>query len=211
MGGRILDKVGGYETIYQDLVDALKSINLADNAKSLGLACNQSGQVKIAFLGRTYLLGTDGVHTMDGQEVATAHGSVLAGYLLNGGSGEPVGKFVPLDSLTGLVPTRRSYVYNSLESRLARYADKNQTRFHEAIINLNGKPGGEVGSGGKSWIFDLLPKIPVQLIFYSGDDEFPSEARLLFDLTAVNFLEFEFLAVLATIFVEEIIEKISID
>jgi hypothetical protein len=206
-----LGKVGGYEKIYKDLVDALKLINLADNAKSLDLAFNQSDQVEISFLGRTYLLGTDGVHAKDGQEVATAHGSVLAGYLLNRGSGEPVGKFVPLDSLTELVPARRSYVYNSLESRIARYADKNQTRFHEAIINLNGKPGGEVGSGGKSWIFYLLPKIPVQMIFYRGDDEFPSEARLLFDLTAVNFLEFEFLAVLATIFVEEIIEKRSID
>ncbi len=58
-----MEKVGGYKKIYQDLVDALKSINLAANAKSLNLACNQSDQVEIVFLGRTYLLGTDGVHT----------------------------------------------------------------------------------------------------------------------------------------------------
>jgi hypothetical protein len=43
-----------------------------------------------------------------------------------------------------------------------------------------------VGSGGKSWIIQLLPQIPVQLVFYMGDEEFPSAARLLIDQAAVN-------------------------
>ena len=50
-------------------------------------------------------------------------------------------------------------------------------------------------------------RISVQLVFYMGDAEFPSAARLLIDQAAVNFLEFEFLAVLATIFVEQLIEE----
>jgi hypothetical protein len=66
-----------------------------------------------------------------------------------------------------------------------------------------------VGIGGKSWIIQLLPKIPVQLVFYRGDEEFPAAARLLIDQAAVNFLEFEFLAVLATIFVEQLIAEMS--
>jgi hypothetical protein len=47
----------------------------------------------------------------------------------------------------------------------------------------------------------------VQFIVYAGDDEFPTDVRLLFDITATNFLEFEFLAVLAFIFVEALLVK----
>ena len=80
--------------------------------------------------------------------------------------------------------------------------------FFSGKIDL-GKTGGEVGSGGKSWIIQLLPRIPVQLVFYMGDAEFSSADRLLIDQATVNFLEFEFLAVLATIFVEQLIEEVS--
>lgn len=71
----------------------------------------------------------------------------------------------------------------------------------KAIVRSGGR------SGGKSWIIQLLPKISVQLVFYLGDEQFPSTARLLIDPSAVNFHEFEFLAVLATIFVEQLIEE----
>lgn len=204
-----MEKFGGYEKINRDLVDELKLINIVNAASTLGLDCNQSGQAQIDFLGRIYLLGTNGINAKDGHTVEINHGSVLAGYLLKRGSGEPAGKFVPLTSLTGMVPAQNSYVNNTLESQIAKYAQQDQTVFEETIIKFGGTPGGEKGSGGKSWIIELLPKIPAQLIFYDGDDEFPPEVCLLFDITAVNFLEFEFLAVLATIFVEEIIKKIQ--
>ncbi len=74
----------------------------------------------------------------------------------------------------------------------------------KAAESLGGWSGGETGLGGVSLIFELLPKIPVQLIFYDSDDEFPARARLLCDLNATNFLEFEFIAVLVTIFVQEL-------
>ena len=45
--------------------------------------------------------------------------------------------------------------------------------------------------------------------YYKGDDEFPVDARLLIDQSAANFLEFEFLMVLVTTFVEQLIEKVS--
>lgn len=202
-----MEQTGGYKKIYEDLLEELKSINLSEAAGILNLTYNQAGFVEIPFLGRTYQLGPDGVFLREGPKAPTAHGSVLAGYVITSGRGEPAGKFVPMGKLTEMVPTRSGYVNNSLEARLARYADKDQIRFQQAVEKLNGREEGEAGSGGKSWIIDLLPKIPMQLIFYMGDDEFPAEAKLLFDITAVNFLEFEFLAVLTTIFVEEVIAQ----
>jgi hypothetical protein len=196
--------IGGYENIYQNLLDELESINLLEAAKTLGLACDDSNQVEIPFLGETYRLGHGFVSAPNGERAPTIHGSVLAGYILTRGRGEPAGRFVPLDKLTRLVPSNRNYSDTSLEPRLARYADKDFQRFEQAIEKLGGRPGGDVGSGGKSWIIQPLPKMPVQLIVYEGDDEFPATARLLFDPTATNFLEFEFLAVMAFLLVGEI-------
>ncbi len=204
-----MGKTGGYENIYRDLLDDLKSVDLAQAAKVLDLSYNPAGQLEVVFMGTTYLVENGGIHRQDGIAAATAHGSVLAGYILKQGRGEPAGNFVSFDSITGLVPARSSYSSSSLEARLAKYGQMDQVRFHEAIVKSGGRPGGEVGLGGKSWIIQLLPKIPVQLVFYRGDAEFPAAARLLIDQAAVNFLEFEFLAVLATIFVEQLIAEMS--
>jgi len=204
-----LGKTGGYEKIYRDLLDGLKSVDLAQAANDLDLSYNPAGQVEVVLMGTTYLIEKNGIHRQDGKAAATSHGSVLAGYILNLGRGEPADKFVSFDSITGLVPTRSSYSSASLEARLAKYGQMDPARFHEAIVKSGGRSGGEVGLGGKSWIIQLLPKVPVQLVFYRGDEEFPAVARLLVDQAAVYFLEFEFLAVLATIFVAQLIEEVS--
>ena len=58
--------------------------------------------------------------------------------------------------------------------------------------------------GAVSLIFDLLPDIPLQLIFYDRDDEFPARATLLYDLNATQLIDFEVLAFLVTLFVQSL-------
>ena len=45
---------------------------------------------------------------------------------------------------------------------------------------------------------------PVKLIFYDSDDEVPAGASWLIDQNATDFLEFEFMAVLGTIFARQL-------
>lgn len=204
-----MGKHGGYDEINRDLLAALKDINLDDAANVLDLECHLSGHIAVNFLGTIYRIGPGTIQRVDGQEVGLHHGSVLAGYILQQGCGEPAGMFVPLDRLTGMVGGRTSDSGNMFEVRLAKAADTSFARFQNALRKFGGTTGGEVGEGGQSWIVYLLPKIPVQLIVYEGDDEFPVTARLLFDVSATNFLEFEFLAVLASVFVEEVLQTLG--
>ena len=67
-----------------------------------------------------------------------------------------------------------------------------------------GRQAGEAGLGALSLIFDLLPHIPLQLIFYDRDDEFPARANLLYDLNATQLIDLEVLAVLVTVFVQSL-------
>jgi hypothetical protein len=46
--------------------------------------------------------------------------------------------------------------------------------------------------------------VPLVIGFYDADQEFPAEAKLLYDLTAPNFLDLECLAVLGLLLVQEL-------
>ena len=56
--------------------------------------------------------------------------------------------------------------------------------------------------GSISLIFDLLPNLLLQLIFYYQDDEFPARVTLLVDANPTEFIDFEALAFLLSIFVQ---------
>jgi hypothetical protein len=63
-----------------------------------------------------------------------------------------------------------------------------------AATKLNGK---SIDAGDAGLEFKVFPKVPLQLIVYQGDDEFPPEANILFDETAGKILSPEDAAWLA--------------
>ncbi|HHT9110608.1 MAG TPA: DUF3786 domain-containing protein [Candidatus Brocadiaceae bacterium] len=69
-------------------------------------------------------------------------------------------------------------------------------KFSETMCRLGGVFNGKLNSGGYSWLLEVLPKIPIQIVYYDGDDEFPCEVQILFDKNASRFMEFECLAFL---------------
>jgi hypothetical protein len=119
---------------------------------------------------------------------------------LKGSKSEPAGRFVTFSELAGPVFKEGGYSLDALEIPLIK---RFQGRVPELLAigaSLGGRVGGESGLGSVSLIFELLPKIPMQAI-YDRDDEFPARVTLLYDRKATRFLEFEFLAVMVTLFV----------
>ncbi|SHK73784.1 protein of unknown function [Desulfatibacillum alkenivorans DSM 16219] len=72
---------------------------------------------------------------------------------------------------------------------------------------LGGRREGEAGMGGLSLVFETLPHILVQIVFYDRDEEFPARAIVLFDANATKLIDFESLAVLATIFIRDLVNR----
>ncbi len=68
----------------------------------------------------------------------------------------------------------------------------------ELLIELGIKMGGAKGSeGDASLLFNVFPYIPVCLILWAGDDEFPPDGNLLFDASISQYLSAEDIAVLS--------------
>lgn len=193
--------VGGHRKIYEDLLARLKEANVAASAVNLGLTVNDSGEVKVPLFGSTYFVSNSGVRRDDGGPVRDAVGSVLAHYILAGSCHRPAGTFVTFAELAGPLFKQGSYSQGALERPVIQRFQGRVVELTALASSLGGRPGGEGGLGAVSLLFDLLPHIVLQLIFYDGDEEFPARATLLMDRNATLLIEFEVVAVLITLFV----------
>jgi len=194
--------VGGHRYIYSHLLARLAGTNLAAAAETLQLATHASGEVAVPFLGATFLASRQGVRRADGGRFLDADGSVIIHYLLAAGPSHPAGHFVTLAELAGPLFKQGSYSQSALERPVV---ERFQGRLPELLTTaaaLGGGEGGEAALGAVSLIFELLPHIPLQLMFYDRDEEFGARATLLLDRNATTQLEFEVLAVAVTRFVQ---------
>ena len=199
--------VGGHKWIYENLVERLATADIAASAQHLGLAVNDLGEAEVLFLGATYLVSNKGVRRSDGKGFKEAAGSVLIHYILKGSSSRPAGKFATFAELAGPLFKHGSYSSSALELPIIKRFQGRLPELLAAAASYGGRQGGEAGLGAVSLIFDLLPHIPVQLIFYDRDDEFPARATLLYDLNATQLIDFEVLAFLVTLFVQSLTKQ----
>ena len=200
-----INRTGGYHRIYQDLIQDLAKADIASAAHNLGLTLNDRGEAEVPSLGHKYWVSQKGVRRSGGERFLESIGSVLAHYILKGSKSEPAGRFVTFSELAGPVFKEGSYSRDALEFPLVKRFQGRVPELLAAAASLGGRVGGESGLGSVSLIFELLPKVPVQLIFYDRDDEFPARVTLLIDRNATRFLEFEFLAVMVTLFVQALL------
>ena len=65
--------------------------------------------------------------------------------------------------------------------------------FRGAGLKLGGEPL-DVGDG--SFVVSVLPRVPLEFVFWEGDDEFPPKIQLLFDAAIDHYLSLEDIVVL---------------
>lgn len=196
---------GGYGRIYLDLTERLARADMAVAADNLGLVLSNRNEVRIPFAGRSYLVSPDGVRRADGGRFHDSTGSVLIHYVLRAARSGPAGEFITFAELAGPVFAHGSYSQGALERPVLQRFQGRLPELLAAAAACGGAPGGQGGLGSVSLLFDLLPHIPLQLIFYDRDEEFPARATLLFDRNATLFLEFEFFAVAVTLFIHALV------
>lgn len=192
----------GYEQIYESLIPKLSKCDFLEVAERLGLSLQPDGSLSVNFLGREYEISSRGVNPTDGKPVNVNNRSVLAYYTLSKGVGEPVFSYVPISHLVGaelIFITNIKWMTDPLGRTFSgTYVTFSETyvTFSETMRRLGGFFNGKLKSGGYSWLLKALPKIPLQIVYYDGDDEFPCEVQILFDKNASRFMEFECLAFL---------------
>jgi hypothetical protein len=76
-------------------------------------------------------------------------------------------------------------------NRLMRAFKNDLEGFREAAGQLSGEP---LSIGDAAFRFWALPRIPLAIVYWAGDEEFPPSAQVLFDASACNYHNLEMLA-----------------
>ncbi|EGW39754.1 DUF3786 domain-containing protein [Desulfosporosinus sp. OT] len=185
----------GYEQIYESLIPKLSECDLLEVAERLDLSPQQDGTLAVSFLGREYAISSRGVNPTDGMPVNVNNRSVLAYYTLSKGVSEPALSYVPISYLAG-----PGIIFNTnikwMTDPLGKTFNGDYVTFSKTMGRLGGVFNGKLKTDRYSWLLKALPKIPLQIIYNDGDDEFPCEVQIFFDKHASHFMEFECLAFL---------------
>lgn len=195
----------GYDSIYLGLIPRLADCDFRESAERLGLDY-ANGAILVHFLQRDYWITREGVEPLDGKPVHVNNRSVLLYYLLSPGRGDPGDEYILFENFPRMISGLNTQT-QLLNSPLERYFGNDYAKFRAAAIQLDGHEV-ESSSGKHRWKFRVLPKIPLEVVYYGADDEFPVDIQIKLEKTALGFLEFECLAFMVGCFVHALIKSV---
>jgi hypothetical protein len=198
----------GAEQTYDWVIKLLRDCDFTESAKRLKLEQIAENKIAVNFLNRKYIITKNDIKLIEEKTAwsfKTKNNdynvkSVLAYYVLSKADVEPCNDFCTLSYFSRGIfnEGREGWSKNNILTE----AYENYSGFCKAAKELGMLFEGEKSGGQYVWKYTLLPNIPIKIIYYEGDDEFPSKLQILYDKTAIQFYKFEPLAVLHVCLVE---------
>jgi hypothetical protein len=122
-------------------------------------------------------------------------------YMAGGEDAPPSGDWVAYREIPGATFYYGAFVKRALDP-LKKVFGSEPKALSGPAAKLGGLPLGE---GDASFRFQPFPRVPMQVIVWQGDAEFPAEASILFDRSVVGYLSPEDIAWLAGMLVYRLI------
>jgi hypothetical protein len=183
------------ETVVTGLRTEGAALPLARIAPGIGASWD-GGALRIRCLGREYLVAGDGTIG-----VAGAAGPVppwtrilLLHYVGTRGETPPAGRWVSFAELkSGLV--KATSFARECEEPLRGLFDRDPAAAERGLERL-GSARETTAPAPVAWRLDALPRVPLLVLYWPPEEEFPSKCKVLFDATADRFLDVESLTFL---------------
>ena len=193
-----------YWRVYEEAVAALRGRDLEERCAAAGYRYHPE-RIEMPFLGRLFLFSV-GSFSIDplpgaGGDAEMIAERILLLHYLERASGAPLsGRLVGFDQLRGGMFYGGAF-RKRVESPLARIFATAPARLAEAAASLGGAHGSHGDASAIIWPF---PRVPMTLIVWTGDEELPPNAKVLFDDTAEGYLSTEDLAVLGDLVIRRV-------
>jgi hypothetical protein len=198
--------------VYEEAVAALRGSNIVERCAAAGYPYHPE-RIEMRFLGRLFVFSVprlqvdpSGAAAGEPAGEGTLSERILLLHYIVKASGVPLsGKLVGFDQLPG------GRFYGSAfrkrtESPLARIFARAPGRLAEIAASLGGAPGTQGDASAILWPF---PRVPMTLIVWTGDEELPGNAKVLFDDTAEGYLSTEDIAVLGDLVIRRVKESVG--
>ena len=112
-------------------------------------------------------------------------------------------QWVPFEQLKGARPFAPAFQKHCIETFAAIFSG-HLKELENAFLNLGGTklPYSDMG-----YQIHAFSCIPVQFLFWDKDEEFPAQANILFDKSAVNFIHVESIVTISSIGIQRLCEE----
>jgi hypothetical protein len=151
------------------------------------------GGVIVPYFGRVHLVthpGGEAVVQTTGQPAHVTIAIVLMHHLLSADGTPPADRWLAFRDLPDGMFYAQAFAGHA-EGEIARKFGADVPGFRQAAASLGGQP---LDLADASFRFQALPRLAVAVLLWAGDDEFPAQARVLFDAHAGHYLPTEDLA-----------------
>lgn len=198
----LITKSDWREDLIQKMKDEIAHIRFSEIAEGIGAGL-QDGSLVINCMGREFIVYPDGRIETHGH-ITPWIKILLLHYIRTRGSHRLSGTWVSYSDLkSGMI--KASSFQRECEVPLCALLD---ARLSDVTALLK-RFGAEQQDGfptANAWRLNLLPMVPVIILYWPAEEEFPSKVRILFDATADKFLDVESLIFL----VEGLVKNIEI-
>lgn len=184
-----------FEKTYEGYLSALNRVDFKPLKERLGLTLYESG-VEIPLFDDSFMISSNGITDSYGQRAPHEVCVVLSRYILL--CPDPAPEKGELASYRDFRDSGPLTVYfeNDVEGAIADSFSSRLDELEKACGKIGGKPGKIEVKYDLCFTFDALPRIPLVLLFNDLDEEFPAGCSVLFQSSAVSFLDPECLAMI---------------
>jgi len=172
------------------------SMNIRDLPGRIGgqLVDRDARQVlELPYFNQSIFISSETITHRDGTPLTRWEQVFIFNHMAQGGSSRPTGKWKGLVEFPNTISKIQSMKTHVEEPLKEAFRGKTQ-QLRDAAARLGGQDmTQEIGSADVALYFQVLPRVPVMLMFWGaeGEDGFEAEARLLFDDTITDHLDIE--------------------
>jgi len=163
-----------------------------------GCERDPNGDFRLPFFWREYIISADtfSVKRADtGEEPSSFIQSLILTYLVIADGTTPSRRWIGFRELPeGMFYVQAFRGYTG--GRLVRELEGGLGAFRRAAEKLGGQPVESIGDVG--YAFTLFPRVHGAVVYWRGDEELPSQARVLFEDTAPHYMPTDGLAIMGS-------------
>lgn len=186
-----------YSAAHELALERFRACSLQDMARFSGYSVSDNA-LMIEFLGQHFRLDHPSGNFLPSQssdgDLPIATQILILHYVTNLSEPMEVGSFISFKELPGGAIYIKPFTGRAIDP-LVRIFGSDPDSLLAVAKHLGGQPNamGDVGA-----TYRLFPRVPVALILWRADDEFPASGNILFDASAPAILPTEDFAVLAS-------------
>jgi hypothetical protein len=163
-----------------------------------GCERDTDGDYRLPFFWKEYIISAEDFAVRradDGEAPSTFIQSLILTYMATADGTTPSRRWVGFRELPdGMFYAQAFRGYTGI--RLVRQLEGGLEVFRGAAESMDSEPVEAIGDAG--YAFALLPRIRAAVVYWQGDEDFPSQARVLFEDTAAHYMPTDGLAIMGS-------------